>query len=140
MKGIILAGGSGSLIVQAEVQDGIHHAGHGSARAGTDGNQKRVIKIAELLAGHLFELFDILHDLRFDLAVDLAVVLVVLRAGFGGDGEALRNRHAGVGHFGQTGALTTQSILHGGLVAAEGVMTLFEQVQEFLAHSYLPNW
>ena len=27
-----------------------------------------------------------------------------------------------------------------GLVAAEGVMTLFEQVQEFLAHSYLPNW
>ena len=129
-----------SLIVQAEVQDGIHHAGHGLTSTGTDRNQQGVLDGAEGLTGLLFEDAHVFEDVRLDLIVDLAVVCIVLGAGLSGDGEALRNRHAGVGHLGQTGALTTQSILHGGLVAAEGVMTLFEQVQEFLAHSYLPNW
>ena len=129
-----------SLIVQAEVQDCIHHAGHGLTGAGTDRNQQGVLDGAEGLTGLLLQNAHVFEDIRLDLIVDLAVVCIVLGAGLSGDGEALRNRHAGVGHLGQTGALTTQSILHGGLVAAEGVMTLFEQVQEFLAHSYLPNW
>ena len=129
-----------SLIVQAEVQDGVHHAGHGLTCAGTDGNQQGVLDGAEGLTGLLLEDAHVFEDVCLDLIVDLTVVSIVLGAGLGGDGEALRNRHAGVGHLGQAGTLTTQSILHGGLVAAEGVMALFEQIQEFLAHSYLPNW
>ena len=43
-----------SLVVQTEVQDGVHHAGHGSASAGTNGHQQRVLWIAELLADDLF--------------------------------------------------------------------------------------
>ena len=39
-----------SLIVQAEVQDGVHHAGHGLARAGAHGHQQRVFHVAELFA------------------------------------------------------------------------------------------
>ena len=129
-----------SLIVQAEVQDGVHHAGHGLTCAGTDGNQQGVLDGAEGLTGLLLEDAHVFEDVCLDLIVDLTVVSIVLGAGLGGDGEALRNRHAGVGHLGQAGTLTTQSVLHGGLVAAEGVMALFEQIQEFLAHSYLPNW
>ena len=129
-----------SLVVQAQVQDGVHHAGHGLTCAGTDGNQQGVLDGAEGLTSLLLKDAHVFEDVRLDLIVDFAVVGVVLGAGLGGDGEALWNRHTGVGHLGQAGALTTQSVLHGGLVAAEGVMALFEQVQEFLAHSYLPNW
>ena len=94
----------------------------------------------KVLPGLLLKDAHVFEDIRLDLIVDFAVVRVVLGAGLSGDGEALGNRHTGVGSFGQVDALTTQSVLHGGLVAAEGVMAPFEQVQEFLAHSYLPNW
>ena len=123
----LLCEGDDDLVVETEVQDRIHHAGHGSTRAGTDGNEQRVIEIAELLAGHLFELFNILHDFRFDLAVDLAVVLVVLRAGFGRDGEALRDRHAEVGHFGEVRALAAEQLAH-------MAVSFREQVNVFMRH------
>ena len=42
-----------------------------------------------------------------------------------------------MGHLGQAGALAAQNVLHGRLVAAEGVMALFEQIQKLLAHTYL---
>ena len=120
----LLCEGDDDLVVETEVQDRIHHAGHGSTRAGTDGNEQRVIEIAELLAGHLFELFHVLHDLRFDLMVDLAVILVVLRAGFGGDGEALRDRHAKAGHFGQIGALAAEQLAHFAVAFGEQIYVL----------------
>ena len=40
-----------------------------------------------------------LHDLAHDLVVDLSAVLVVLRAGLGRDGKALRYRETQVGHL-----------------------------------------
>ena len=39
------------FLVKTEVKNGVHHAGHGSAGAGTDGNEERILLIAELLAG-----------------------------------------------------------------------------------------
>ena len=48
--------GGDDVVVETEVQDGVHHAGHGSARAGTDGDEQGVLQIAELLAVHLFHL------------------------------------------------------------------------------------
>ena len=33
-------------IVQTDVEDGLHHAGHGEARTGAHGHQKRVLRIA----------------------------------------------------------------------------------------------
>ena len=67
-----------SLIVQAEVQDGVHHAGHGLTCAGTDGDQQRVLVVAEGLAGELLAALDVLEDVSGDLVVDLAAVCVVL--------------------------------------------------------------
>ena len=44
-----------SLVVEAEVEDGVHHAGHGELRAGADGDQQRIFTGAELLSLELFE-------------------------------------------------------------------------------------
>ena len=107
--------------VQAEVEDGVHHARHGSAGTGTDGNQQRVLEVAELLAGDLFQLADVFIDLIHDLVVDLLAVFIVLGAGFGRDREALRNRHAKAGHFSKVRALAAKEIPHGGVTFAEKV-------------------
>ena len=115
------------ILVQAEVQDGVHHAGHGGAGAGADGDQQGILVIAELLAGDLLHLLDILHDLGHDLVIDLTAVLIILGAGLGGDGKALGNGQADVGHLGQVGSLAAQQLAH--LRIAFG-----EQVTILLAH------
>ena len=124
------------LVVQAQVQDGVHHAGHGGPGAGTDGDQQGVLEVAELLAGDLLHLADILHDLRLDLVVDLLAVLIVLGAGLGGDGEALGHGQADVGHLGQVGALAAQQLTHVGVALREEVHILCCH----LLHSFLQSW
>ena len=62
--------------------------------------------------------------LRLDFFVDAAAVLVVLRAGFGGDGEALRDRHSEVGHFCEVGALAAKQLTHGAVALGEKVNIL----------------
>ena len=115
----------GHRVVDAQVEDGIHHAGHGGAGAGTDGDQQRVGGIAELLAILLFQDGQILQDLLLNLVADFAAVLIILGAGLGRDGEALGHRHAGVGHLGQVGALTAEQLAHVAVALAEQVDILF---------------
>ena len=79
-----------------------------------------------------------LEDVSGDLVVDLAAICVVLGAGLGGDGEALRHRHTGCSHLSQTSALATQNVLHGDLVAAKGIVAFAEVVQILFAHACLP--
>ena len=66
-----------------------------------------------------------LVDLRLDLVVDVAIVLIILRAGFCGDGEALRDRHAEIRHLCQVCALAAEQLTH-------GAVTLGEQVNIFV--------
>ena len=115
------------VLVQAQVEDGIHHAGHGGPGAGADGDQQGIFLVAELLAGDFLHLDDILHDLRLDLVVDLLPVLVVLGTRLGGDGKALGHGQADVGHLGQIGALAAQELAHIGVA-------LGEQVDIFVSH------
>ncbi len=119
------------LVVEAEVEDGIHHAGHGSTRARTDRNEQRVVGIGELFAADLFHLAQVLIDFGLNLIVDLSAVLVILGAGLGGHGKALRNRHAEVGHLGQVRTFTAEELSH-------RAVTLGEQVNVFFAHCNLP--
>ena len=49
-------------------------------------------------------------------------------AGFGGNGEALGNRQADVGHFGQVGALAAQQLAHGGVAFGEQVHVLLHDI------------
>ena len=46
-------------VVEAEIENRIHHARHGGPGAGTDGDQQGILGIAELLAHQLFDLFEI---------------------------------------------------------------------------------
>ena len=47
------------FLVEAQVQDGVHHARHGSTGAGTYGHEKRIFLVAELLAGNLLHFDDV---------------------------------------------------------------------------------
>ena len=123
-------------IVQAEVEDGVHHAGHGLARAGAHGHQQGIFHVAELLAGDLLKALDVRKDVRLDLRIDLTAIRVVLRAGFRRDREALRHRHTGCCHLRQTGTLAAKCVAHRGLVTAECLTSFAEIVQVFFAHSF----
>ena len=50
-------------VVEAEVEDGVEHPGHRLARAGADGDQQRVLVVAEPLAGVLLQALERLRDL-----------------------------------------------------------------------------
>ena len=76
-----------------------------------------------------------LKDISSDLVIDLTAVCIILGAGVGGDGEALRHRHTGCGHLGQTGTLAAQRVLHGDLVTAESFIAFAEVVQILFAHA-----
>ena len=126
-----------SLIVQAQVQDGVHHAGHGLTGAGTNRHQQGVGVVTELLAGDLFQSLQVLENVGNQGVIQLAAVSVVLGAGLGGDGEALRHRHAGSSHLCQTGTFAAQHVLHRGLIAAKGVVSLAEVVDILFAHGFI---
>lgn len=100
------------FLVEAKVEDRVHHAGHGSARTRTHGDEQGIFLVAELLATDLFHLVDVLHDLCLDLGVDLTAVLIVLRAGFRRDREALRDGKSDVRHLREVGALAAEQLAH----------------------------
>ena len=103
------------LLVETEVENRIHHTRHRRARAGADRNEKRILGVAELLAGGLLELVDIFHHLRDDVVTDLLAVVVVARAGLGRDREALGNGKPQSRHLGEVGALAAEKFAHVGV-------------------------
>ena len=120
-----------SLIIQTEVQNGIHHAGHGSTGTGTNRNQQGVVDIAELLADQFFQVSQVGENLCLDILIDLTAICIILGAGFRGNGKALGHGHAGLGHFGQVRTLTAEELSH--------VLVAFRELVHILvAHGYLP--
>ena len=116
-----------ALVVQAEIQNRIHHAGHGELRARAHADQQRILALAQFLSLQVFELL----ERRFHLAVDFlrhAVVPHVLATGLGLDREARRHRQPGIGHLGQAGAFAAEHVLHlavaVGFAAAKGIHIL----------------
>ena len=114
-------------LVEAQVQNGVHHAGHGGPGAGADRDQQGILQITEFLTGDCLHLLDVLHDLREDPVVDLLAVLIILGAGLGGDGKALGDGHTDVGHLSQVGALAAQQVAHVSVA-------LGKEVQKFVGH------
>ena len=103
------------LLVEAEVENRIHHARHRRARAGADRNEKRVLGVAELLPGGLLELVDIFHHLSDDVVADLLAVIVVTRAGLGRDRKTLGDGEPQSRHLGEVGALAAEKFAHVGV-------------------------
>ncbi len=119
-------------VVQAQVQDGVHHAGHRNPRAGADGNQQRVGGVAELLAGDFLQPGEVFENLGLDFVVDSAAVLIIFGAGFGRDGKPVRHGQAEAGHFGKAGALPAEQVAHLGVPFGEKVQILIAHRQYLL--------
>ena len=113
------------LVVEAEIEHGVHHARHRGAAAGAHRHQQRILRIAERLAGQLADMIERLLDLRLQFRRIGFVVRVEIGADRGRNGEAGRHRQAEIGHLGEIGALAAEQIAQArfalGLAVAEGV-------------------
>ena len=113
------------LVVEAEVQDRVHHARHRRAGARADRDQERMLGIAESLADRLLDARQRVGDLRLQRGGIRAARGVVVGADLGRDREAGRHRQPEPRHLGEVRALAAEQLLHVGapvgLAAAEGV-------------------
>ena len=100
------------FLIQSEIQDGVHHTGHGCSCTGTHGNQKRVLFVPEFLSCHLLQLRHGLHDLAHDLVINLSSILVILGTRLCRHRKALRYRQSQACHLGQVRTLAAQQVPH----------------------------
>ena len=113
--------------IQAEVEDGVHHAGHGHRRTRAHRYQQRIFRVTEALAGRLLQVPDLLLHLVAQPVRRGAVRGVqVGQAGIGGDDETRRHIEADLGHFTQVGALAAEQLLVVTVSLAEGKDILLE--------------
>ena len=82
------------LVVQTEVQHGVHHARHGDRRTAAHRDQQRISPPSERLAGVLLKLSDVGVDLPGQAGGIFAPALVIQVAYFGGNGEPGRDGQA----------------------------------------------
>ncbi len=92
-------------VIQTEVENGIHHAGHGELGARADGNEQRVVGRPERRTRSLLEPSNVSLHLEIDRCRDSTAKLVEEHAGGGRDRKPRRNRQPCVGHLGQPGPL-----------------------------------
>ena len=124
-----VAGGLGQplhgVVVEAEVEDRVHHARHAVAGPGPHAHEQGVLRVAELLPGLLLHELHGGGDLLLEALGKLLVVLVVVDADLGRDREARGHREADLRHLGEVGPLAAEERLHRAvavaLLGAEGV-------------------
>ncbi len=116
VEGEPLAAGLGGqspdgLVVEAKVQDGVHHARHGELRPRPDADQQWIARIAQATAHRLLDAAHVLGDLVIERHGP-PTGAQMLAASLGGDGEARRHRQVEHrGHLGQIRPLPAQEIL-----------------------------
>ena len=98
------------LLVQAEVEDRVHHSGHRYGRPGANGDEQGIVRVAEGLAGFLLEGSDVLGDLLFQPVRQVAAVRPVGAAGLGRDREPGGNGDSELRHFRQADALAAEQL------------------------------
>ena len=99
------------LIVEADVQDGFHHAGHGELCAASHGDQERVGGVAEVAAHLILDAAQGAGDLG-GKCLGNGRLLEVCAARLGGDREAGGNRQAELRHLGEVRSLASEQVLH----------------------------
>ncbi len=89
------------FVVEAEVEDRVHHARHRGARARAHRDQQRILGVAEAFAHLALDRRDaVLHFVADQRQHGIAAVTAVDRAGLGADREAGRHRNAEPAHLG----------------------------------------
>src|SRR6266513_4917533 len=102
------------LVGEAEVEDRLHHAGHGGARARTDGDEERTLRVAEFQSAGGLELDEVLRHLLPEPLGRPTARPVVVRPSLRRNREAGRHRNAEVGHLRELASLSTQQVTHEG--------------------------
>ena len=100
------------LLVEAEVEDRVHHPGHRELGARADRDEQRVGRVAEALAGPLLDLLDRRQGVVPEARRQLLAVGEVVVARLGRDRESGRGRQAGERHLGEARALAAEQVLH----------------------------
>ena len=96
------------FVIEAEIEDGVHHPRHRNPRARTDRNEQRVRRIAKALADGLFDMGQRLGNLGAQIGGEVRAILQIAHAFFGRDGEARRHGQADARHFGKVRALAAR--------------------------------
>ncbi len=122
------------LVVQAEVEDGVHHARHGSTRSGTHADKQRVLSIAEAKTHEILDVANTLLHIVFQQGDNICLAfLKILVANLGSNREAGRNRHTDKIHLGKVGTFTAQQVSH---VGTAFCLTVTKGINPFLVHKY----
>ena len=98
-------------VVEADIQNGLHHARHGELSSRTHGDEKRILGIAQTLTHLLLDCAQLRGDLDIE-AVRGFAVLQVVAAGIRADRESRGNRQSKLSHLGQVRTLATEKVLH----------------------------
>mmetsp|Transcript_2482 Transcript_2482/g.3526 ORF Transcript_2482/g.3526 Transcript_2482/m.3526 type:complete len:709 (-) Transcript_2482:241-2367(-) len=110
------------LVVETQVEHGVHHAGHRNSRTRADRDQERSLGVTKLHLHLLLDRRDAVHDLVPQTVRELLAGGVVLRASLGGDSETRGHAEANVAHLSQVAALSSEKIAHG-LIAISAELT-----------------
>ena len=101
------------VVVEAQVEDRVHHAGHGERSARANRHEQRVGGVAELLAAAGLEVGLGGNDLiECAFGPDVAGA-GVLDTGLAGNGKTTGNRQADAAHLGKVCALAAKHKVHG---------------------------
>ena len=104
--------GAYGFIIQAKIENGIHHSWHRVAGARADGEKERIDWIAEFFAHGVLDFCDGFVDLPFQGRGIGILVFVEVGADVGTDGESCGYGETDPGHFGKVGPFATQEGLH----------------------------
>ena len=97
-------------VVQAEVEDRVHHPRHRDRRARADGHEQRAPVVAEALLGARLERGDVLVHLGIEAVGDGAARGHVRTARLRRDGETGRYGNAELGHLGEADPLSAEEL------------------------------
>ena len=106
--------GEDGLVVETEIENGVHHAGHRVAGTRADGDEEgEAGGIAKLVAHDLFHVLHAGFHLGLQRGRIGALVGVEIGADLGRDRETGRHGETDAGHLGEVGALAAEEVLHG---------------------------
>ncbi len=98
-------------VVEPDVEDRVHHPGHGEPGAAAHRYQQGVLGVAQLAAHGLLQLDQVLGDLIVETGRQLTLVQEG-PAGLGRYGEARGDGETDVGHFRQVASLASEQVHH----------------------------
>ncbi|CAM5485056.1 hypothetical protein SPURM210S_06694 [Streptomyces purpurascens] len=99
------------VVVETDVEDGVHHPGHRETRSGTNGHQQRIVGPPEIAPQGTLQVRQCMGHLHAELRRFLTG-LQIHPARLRGDGEAGRHRQFEPSHLGQAGTLATEQGSH----------------------------